>query len=492
MPNVRPANVQIPLFDAGHWWDDIWRGMPTFVNEFNKPAWELVVHLRSETDFERYKREVSHCYRDKFHWVPDRGVQAATLWYGSWFNGILPRYPVYIVSKGRWESRHTAKDLERCQVPYHIAVEPQEADRYREVIAPDKVLVTPFSNLGQGSIPVRNFVWEHARSRGAERFWTLDDNMYGTYRLHQNKKLRAPTGACYRAVEDFVDRYENVDLAGLQYRGLCDQNKIRNPVILNTRIYSCILIRTDLRLGVEGVGQWGGIGTAGRRWGGGGLAYNEDTDLSLRALKNGRCTVLFNALLADKIATLQTKGGNTEELYGGVNSTYGEWQKHAESCETCSEERRTFCATANEMLMADGRYRMAKALLDRHPDVTTITRKWGRWQHSVRYETFRDNPLKLRHDVQIPNDQDEYGMALGPMPEELVRGRTAEERERDNEDDATDAADAVATTGREKPYRSIRVYFDDPNKVAEFGQRLGQPRVKYGTAECWWPEARVR
>ena len=58
-----------------------------------------------------------------------------------------PKYPVYVISKGRWESRLTSKSLERMKVPYHIVVEPQEYDNYASVIDKDKILVLPFSNL---------------------------------------------------------------------------------------------------------------------------------------------------------------------------------------------------------------------------------------------------------------------------------------------------------------------------------------------------------
>ena len=95
-----------------------------------------------------------------------------------WMN---PKYPIYIISKGRWESRLTAKTLERMKVPYHIVVEPQEYDNYASVINPDKIHVLPFSDLGQGSIPARNWVWEHSISIGAERHWILDDNIDANY-----------------------------------------------------------------------------------------------------------------------------------------------------------------------------------------------------------------------------------------------------------------------------------------------------------------------
>ena len=70
-----------------------------------------------------------------------------------------PKYPIYVISKGRWDSRLTSKALERMKVPYHIVVEPQEYDNYASVIDKQKILTLPFKNLGQGSIPARNWVW---------------------------------------------------------------------------------------------------------------------------------------------------------------------------------------------------------------------------------------------------------------------------------------------------------------------------------------------
>jgi hypothetical protein len=60
-----------------------------------------------------------------------------------------PSYPVYIVSKGRAESRPTSRMLEKASVPYRIVVEPQERAAYAAVIDPAKILTLPFSNLGR-------------------------------------------------------------------------------------------------------------------------------------------------------------------------------------------------------------------------------------------------------------------------------------------------------------------------------------------------------
>ena len=269
-----------------------------------------------------------------------------------------PRYPVFVISKGRWESRLTAKHLDLIGVPYKIIVEPQEAARYRRVIDPAKVVETPFSNLGQGSIPARNFVWDLALGTGADRHWILDDNINGFYRLNRNLKTPVASGTIFRAAEDFVDRYENVAIAGFNYFMFASRKTKMPPFYLNTRIYSCILLRNDLPY----------------RWRG---RYNEDTDLSLRALKSGECTILFNAFLAYKMPTLTMAGGNTDEIYKD-----------------------------------DGRLKMAQSLVDQHPDVSTVTFKWGRWQHQVDYSPFRRNELIRRPGVALISGINNYGMVL--------------------------------------------------------------------------------
>ena len=109
-----------------------------------------------------------------------------------------PIYPVYIISKGRWKTRLTAKTLEYMKMPYSIVVEPQEYKQYAEVIDPIKIHVLPFSNLGQGSIPARNWVWEHSISIGAKRHWILDDNIIYFCRLNKNLKIRVSDGTIFR------------------------------------------------------------------------------------------------------------------------------------------------------------------------------------------------------------------------------------------------------------------------------------------------------
>jgi len=213
-------------------------------------------------------------------------------------------------------------------------------------------------------------VWEHSINEGAERHWIIDDNINGFYRFNQNLKVPVADGTIFRVIEEFVGRYENVALAGCDYTMFtpAKYGSVNPPFTMNTRIYSNILIKNDLPY----------------RWRG---RYNEDTDLSIRALKDGWCTFLFNAFLANKITTMTMKGGNTDELY-----------------------------------QDDGRLKMAQSLIDQHPDVVKLTEKWGRPQHVVDYLAFAKNKLKLKSGVDIPAGVDNFGMDLRMLEELMAEG----------------------------------------------------------------------
>ena len=56
---------------------------------------------------------------------------------------MKPKYPLYIPSKGRSESRLTVKALERMGVDYNIVVEDHDYDNYAKVIDEKKIIVLP-------------------------------------------------------------------------------------------------------------------------------------------------------------------------------------------------------------------------------------------------------------------------------------------------------------------------------------------------------------
>jgi len=177
----------------------------------------------------------------------------------------------------------------------------------------------------------------------------MDDNIRGFYRLHQNRKIQVGDGLIFAAMEQFMSRYENVAMAGPQYDFFAPAREAAAPFALNTRLFSCILIRNDLRL----------------RWR---ARYNEDLDLSIRVLKDGWTTVLFYAFLQMKISTQLMAGGNTEAFYA-----------------------------------AEGTRRKSQMIVDLHPDICRHAVRYGRDHHVADFSQWRDRPLIRRPDAEIPD-----------------------------------------------------------------------------------------
>lgn len=279
------------------------------------------------------------------------------------------RYPIYIISKGRADTMYTSRSLNEMGAQHTIAVEPQDVEPYKEAfkrfgITTATLLELPFSNHGMGSGPARNACWEDSIEKGHKRHWVLDDNIQDFYRLHQNTRYRVKSPVFFRAMEDFVDRYKNVRLAGPRYRFFCASDAKYPAFIKNTHIMSCILIDNSLDI----------------RWR---LKYNEDIDLSLRVLKDGDCTILFNAFLQGKNATQTTSGGNTEEIYNADKMDY----------EDTTKEK-------------------TQLLYNKHPDAVKIVKRYGRWHHHVNYDRFLKTKLEFRDDFVMPKGNNNYGLKL--------------------------------------------------------------------------------
>jgi hypothetical protein len=284
-----------------------------------------------------------------------------------------PQFPLYIVSKGRADTRFTVKALEEMRVPFHIIVEAADYNAYSDVIDPKKILILdpqwqvdydPFDggphnhspepkSVGPGA--ARNFAWAHSEAAGFDWHWVMDDNIRHFQRLNHNRKIPMGDGTGFAVMEDFCLRYKNVGMAGPQYAMFAPRKKKWPPFVLNTRIYSCNLIRNDIPY----------------RWRG---RYNEDTDLSVRMLKDGWCTVQFNAFLQIKIVTQQVKGGNTAEFYN-----------------------------------KEGTLPKSQMIVDMHPDVAILKWRFHRTHHYIDYHQFK-NKLIRNPDVKVGTGVNDYGM----------------------------------------------------------------------------------
>jgi hypothetical protein len=281
----------------------------------------------------------------KYHWVCKN-------------ENVNPKYPIYIVSKNRGDSRLTSKCLERLGIPYYIVIEPQNYDEYSCMIDEDKILVLPYSNSGDGVGRSRNWVWDHSMSMGFKRHWVMDDNIVDFHRLYGNRILPIGDGGMFRVCEEFVARFKHVPISGLQYDFFTIDKSPYPPFVLNSRIYSVLLIENSCPY----------------RWRG---RYNEDTILSLDVLKHNPnhkfdintykdenwsgdlCTMQFNCLLQQKSPTQHLGGGNSDEFY-----------------------------------FKEGTYNKSKMLEVIHGDVSKVKWMYNRYHHKVNYLPFKNNKLQ--------------------------------------------------------------------------------------------------
>lgn len=277
---------------------------------------------------------------------------------------IQPRFPIFIPTLGRYESRLTIKALQRMNIEKWFAVvEPHEIEAYAAVIPRGHILELDMGykdkyeyldglgrSKGTGSGPARNFIWDQSISMGYSHHWITDDNIMRYLRADNNLRFEVLSGAFFRTMEDFMLRYENVAMGGPAYEMFVPRKTKQPPVVFNTRIYSCNLIRNDVPF----------------RWRG---RYNEDTILSLDMLTAGWCTVQFNAYQQKKMTTQRMKGGNTDTIYVG------------------------------------GTLAKSQMLVDAYPEYARLADRYGRDHHFVDYTPFKANKLVRKLDAEMTSPE---------------------------------------------------------------------------------------
>lgn len=282
------------------------------------------------------------------------------------------KYPIFIPTKGRFKTPQTINMFKSHNVDFRIVIEKQEYEQYSKIVDKSKIIVVPHQN--EGLTVTRNWIWDFAESEGYEKFWTFDDNIGRVYRWNNNTRYQCKDGTYLRVIEDFSDRYENLYIIGMNYMCFCKSSDNIPPYYANTRVYSNMLLPTRVFLS---------NGEKLRNK----LFYNDDTDLCLRVLKDGLPTIQINAFLIDKAQTMTIKGGMTEYYL-------------SDAC--------------------NGRLAFAEELKNAHPDVTTITQKFGRWHHHVNYKPFKKNKLIKKKDLQVKEGINNYGMVIKECPQKCT------------------------------------------------------------------------
>jgi hypothetical protein len=370
--NSKQSITELGVFDVEKKkkdWEYHWAGMPEYIS-YGEKAYTTIAFNFNDLKQASTILMQSITSKTKSVWYPKlvQGENATLRVVGGPKHG---KYPIYVVSKSRSDNCTTSRFLSQMEVPHFVVVEPCDVELYKEKVENQYATILEldmkykddydcFDDLGdtksKGPGAARNFCWDDSIKCGYKMHWVMDDNANeGFHCINENKKRKCRTGAMFLAAENFVGRYDNVAISGLNYTKFCPENSHVPPYVTNTRIYSFLLIRNDIPY----------------RWRG---RYNEDTDICLRVLKDGWCTIQFNAFLAGKCTTQKVKGGNTEVFYS-----------------------------------KEGTYPKSKMLEDMHPDVAKVVWKFNRWHHYVDYRGFTQK-LHYREGYKRPELIDNYGM----------------------------------------------------------------------------------
>jgi hypothetical protein len=331
----------------------------------DKPYSFCIFHLTPEKVIEWSDKLEKKINKTRSIWFPLREMRNyRSTTYTTISNSGDNQYPIYIVSKGRWQPQRskTANYLTKMKIHFNIVVEKEQYDNYLENMDAKycRVLIIPQKyfdeyetndpegdaiNKSKGSGCARNFAWNHSKRCGYKKHWVMDDNIHCFYTFYNNRKLRVYDKGWFKMFEDFSDGFENVKMSGPNYVFFCSESQVYAPYVNNTRIYSCNLISNDLPC----------------RWRG---RYNEDTLLSLDILSLGYDTLLTNFLIQDKASTMTVKGGNCDEIY------------------------------------KDGTKKKSEIMVREYPKISKLVWKFKRWHHEINYKVFERKEYKYKKQIK--------------------------------------------------------------------------------------------
>lgn len=385
----------------GYW--DTWRDMPEYIFDFCAYSYAKMFFYfkKSCYSLEDLSKIVEQSFGDspQDFWYPVQKWTEHTRHRIRWLGGEHPRYPIFVVSRGRSSEykNHISHQLSKMQVHHYIVTEDWDFENYEKsklneseyctVLAMDMSYKDKYDvinpNLGgkidpkngkqvTGPGAARNWAADYAKYTLKQNWcWILDDNTDQFTRYWRGRRVISHSPEIFSSCERFVDRYDNIGIAGLNYECFAIGGEHLPPLVLNTRIYSYGLWNLNCPY----------IMQRGR--------YNEDTIQSLDILTHGWCTVQFNCMLADKMHTQAMKGGNTEVFY---SKDLG------------------------------GTIPKSKLLVETYPEYATLVYKFERIHHHVDYSSFTQ-PLHLRPEYEHLNEQEvnvpnEHGAYCIRIPED--------------------------------------------------------------------------
>ncbi len=228
------------------------------------------------------------------------------------------KYPINILSYGRYNENKTSKFLLKCKLLHYIFVENCEYDLYineyyNKLNEEEQKLVNiintnnDFHLLNLGGSPVRNYIldwWLNRNFKNIDRIWLLDDNINYYNRFNKGNKNKIYSDLIFSSIEKYIEPYDNVGVCSHNLNNHINAEESRPIIVKNGKHYSSMLLLTDKQFRFK-------------------HKYNEDILISIDYIISGKLNFCFNHLLFDKETSGKERGGNTDTIYkNGSNEGY--------------------------------------------------------------------------------------------------------------------------------------------------------------------------
>lgn len=229
------------------------------------------------------------------------------------------KYPVCIVSKDRSDTctTHTLLDFEG--VKWFYMVEPKDYDAYVARFGKSKVI--NIEQNDKGIYYVRNYCIEWSKKNGYDKHWQVDDDLRSLHYRPMNfiKGIRDSTrienpSSMLSYIEDISIKCVNYGAGCLTHDGFAFSKK--NDVDINKMIYCFQLINNSIKSRYQ-------------------PHTSEDVDFSVRILKEGYVTMVFNKYSFRTPASGSLKGGcNSSIDYKKIGNVDNRKLRNLKLCQT--------------------------------------------------------------------------------------------------------------------------------------------------------------
>ena len=119
-----------------------------------------------------------------------------------------------IPSKGRAKNNYLLEQLQKNNLEYLYFIEPQEIEKYCEIIKSNKIINIEKNDMGIAY--VRNYILEYAQKNKIRRYWTLDDDLNNFYHREEKRMIKNDISVLNKVEKQFEK--ENYGIYGLEYQ----------------------------------------------------------------------------------------------------------------------------------------------------------------------------------------------------------------------------------------------------------------------------------